>query len=145
MTEKTRKKIVYIGASLAIVWAVSNYEGENKTVKPVEVATITPLPERVLPSADKLVLNVEQKRAEKWGDDPFRSAKRTQKSSVSRAAKIWKLSGIMFKLGDPSAFINGRAVRAGDTIDGARVVMIKRNSVTLENNKKLFTLHVVRG
>lgn len=45
-----------------------------------------------------------------------------------------KLQGIYYRLNNPSVLINGRTLFVGDRIEGARVVKIERQSVTLEVN-----------
>lgn len=48
------------------------------------------------------------------------------------AFSSFKLQGIMFKPSDPVALINKKKVRIGDDVEGAQVVAIDRQSVTLK-------------
>ncbi len=48
--------------------------------------------------------------------------------------KDLRLQGIFFRMKDPTAIINGKTVRNGDEIDGAKVVRIDRASVRVEVN-----------
>ncbi|MEO8426026.1 MAG: hypothetical protein ABI651_02830 [Verrucomicrobiota bacterium] len=43
-----------------------------------------------------------------------------------------KLQGIYFRRTNPSVLINGRTLFVGDRVDGARVVAVDRQSVTME-------------
>jgi len=43
-----------------------------------------------------------------------------------------KLQGIFYRLNNPSALISGKNVRAGDLVQGVKVIAIERASVTLE-------------
>jgi hypothetical protein len=47
-------------------------------------------------------------------------------------APEFKLQGIFFSSGDPSAIVNGKAVRPNDHINGALVVSITASNVTLQ-------------
>jgi hypothetical protein len=47
------------------------------------------------------------------------------------AAPALKLQGILYRPDRPSAFINGRMVSVGDSVGGARVSVITRESATL--------------
>jgi hypothetical protein len=55
-----------------------------------------------------------------------------------------KLQGIFFRLSNPSVMINGEVLFQGDTIDGARVIRIERNSVIVQTEKGTETLRVTR-
>ena len=48
------------------------------------------------------------------------------------AFPILKLQGIYYRLNNPSVLINGRTLFIGDRIEGARVVNIERQNVTVE-------------
>lgn len=43
-----------------------------------------------------------------------------------------KLNGIFYRVNNPSAIINGRLIRVGDVLDGAKIISIDKNSVTVE-------------
>jgi len=45
-----------------------------------------------------------------------------------------KLQGVFYRPSNPSAFINGKTVGRGDKIEGARVIAIEKNTVTVEWN-----------
>lgn len=45
---------------------------------------------------------------------------------------VFKLQAIFFRLNNPSAVINGKTIRKGDILDGAKILDIQRNAVELE-------------
>jgi hypothetical protein len=53
-----------------------------------------------------------------------------------------KLQGIYYSRSNPSALINGKSVFVGETIGGARVLSIERESVTLEQGGQTNVLRV---
>ncbi len=143
MNERTRKIIVFSLSGLALTWAAMN-TGGHKSPPPKPVPAQQPKPQQVLPSADKVVVNIAKKEQEPWGRDPFQQPKH-HRATATVPAMEWICSGIMYKAGSPSAFINGQAVQAGDTVDGAKVIAITRRAVKLEHNGKRFTLEISRG
>ena len=65
------------------------------------------------------------------------------KTAAAAAAPAWpdlKLQGIFYRLQNPTARLNGQNVSANQVIDGAKVVAIERDSVTLEFNGETKTL-----
>jgi len=53
-----------------------------------------------------------------------------------------KLQGIYYSRSNPAALINGKALFVGETVEGARVVRIERESVTLEQGGKTNVLRM---
>jgi hypothetical protein len=43
-----------------------------------------------------------------------------------------KLQGVFYRPADPSALINSKTVRRGDTVQNARVIAISKSTVTVE-------------
>ena len=69
-------------------------------------------------------------RYREWGRNPFVLSQHVTESGVSDALF---LSGIAWDNVRPQAVINGRIVGVGDTVEGSRVVEIKRDLVILDD------------
>ncbi len=81
-----------------------------------------------------------------WGRDPFvRDIISDSLAPVVDEKPQWILGGILYDDKSPSAVINRKIVGPGDIINGAKVVKIKRQSVTLEIDSVAFTLDMARG
>jgi len=57
-------------------------------------------------------------------------------------APIFKLHAIYYRLKGPTVVINGKTVKAGDMVDGAKVLSIQRTWVDIDYNGARRTLHV---
>ncbi|MBI3874444.1 MAG: hypothetical protein HY300_00425, partial [Verrucomicrobia bacterium] len=55
-----------------------------------------------------------------------------------------KLQGIIYRLKNPSALVNGHNVSLGDTVENARVVSIERDSVFFEFNGRTNEVFLLR-
>jgi hypothetical protein len=62
---------------------------------------------------------------------PPAEVKLQPKAPTPKVSPLLKLQGIVYRLPDPSALINGRTYFVGDQIEEARVVAIQENSATL--------------
>jgi MSHA biogenesis protein MshK len=73
--------------------------------------------------------------------DPMRPAGAPSTAAASRPAPVYslKLEGVIVGA-QRVAIINGRLVRAGDTVAGARVLEISAHSVRCERAGKILTL-----
>ncbi|MCD6250162.1 MAG: hypothetical protein J7J98_07535 [candidate division Zixibacteria bacterium] len=149
MSEGLRKKIIFATLPLAILWAVFNYSNKNSTAQietqPVaSLQTVAPIANSELP--DARFINIEDKQAEPWGEDPFRTSSRRQvTNSNDRSQMAWILGGIIFSHQSPVAFINKQIVRVGDSVDGATVVSINKKSVVLDYRERQITLKLSKG
>ena len=150
MTERTRKILVFMTLPVALIWAVSNMSGSKKTVvleneeapETVEIQPVT----ASLNQPDPRLIDISAKSSEKWGSDPFRVDPKAPVTKILARDDVgWSLSGIIFSAKDPIAFINGKTVRPGDTIDKAVVARIDKRSVTLTYNGRTLTLLVNKG
>ncbi|MEW6157168.1 MAG: hypothetical protein AB1813_07020 [Verrucomicrobiota bacterium] len=63
-------------------------------------------------------------------------------ASVPKGFPPLKLQGIFFRLSNPSVLINGKTLYRDGTIEGARVVDIERNAVTMEFEGQKQTLTI---
>ncbi|UCG62050.1 MAG: hypothetical protein JSV52_01795 [Candidatus Zixiibacteriota bacterium] len=150
MSESTRKKIIFGILIVAIIWGYNNLKStpKNPAAKSGATPTVdtgTPVQEApAVPTAPKLV-NIEQKAREPWGKDPFRVQHSARYSQRTPEKPKWQLSGILYNSQAPVAIINNKPVKAGDTINSARVLRIDRKSVMLEYNGSKMTLTVTKG
>lgn len=147
MTEKTRKKIVYVALAGAVVYGAANLIPSD--TKPNQPA---PAQEYLDPSAQvtglredaRLTVDRDSIEALPWGDDPFRLGEVEQVQAPTESI-AFELSGIVYNPDAPMAIVNSRPVKTGDIISQARVVAIGRTSVTLEYRGKEMKLTVSEG
>ncbi|HEV8542908.1 MAG TPA: hypothetical protein VGR78_10995 [Verrucomicrobiae bacterium] len=104
--------------------------------------------------ADKMVASAPAKIEPKTASTPViavaaqpteTSADRLHEASAPAKAietPTYKLQAIYYRLKGPTVVINGKTVRAGDLVDGAKVVAIQRTSADIEYNGSKKTLHV---
>ncbi len=144
MDTKKRQKFFYAVAVMVVIWGLYNILGDSdKKAKPtpeplktVEKAAATPKP---VSSVD-----IEEYTKLTWGRDPFyRSVDKKAKPTVEPEPALgWILGGILWNEKSPSAVINKKIVRHGDIVNGAKVVKIDKNLVTLEKDNLEFTLNI---
>jgi hypothetical protein len=144
MDAKKRQMTVYIFAVLAIIWALSNILGDSikkektkeRLQSPVENTAVTEKPVRAI--------DIDRYQKLGWGRDPFYRRKETREKHIEESKTIvgWELGGILWNEKNPSAVINKQIVRHGDIVDGARVVKIGKNLVTLEKDNIEFILNI---
>lgn len=148
MTEKSRKKLIYVSLVAAVIYGLANLDLDG----PEKPASIAPAQEYLEPSAitalqaggPGLTLNTDSIEALPWGNDPFRLGER--KATVANSDPVaFELSGIIYSSENPMAIINSRPVKTGDMISKARVMSINRTSVTLEYRGKRVQLTVTEG
>ena len=152
MTEKTRKIVVASTLPLALIWAAFNLDfgGDDREEAAAEYAMIQPVqatPRTIAaaPTNPKLI-DIEQFQEAPWGQDPFRCYRYggvPEQRPTNNLA--WILGGIIYSADYPMAFVNKRAVKIGDKVDGATVVAIDNQVVTLEYQGKTITLKVNEG
>ena len=154
MSESLRKKLVFASLPLAIVWAVFNYPSKKTQSHPQTPEVIVTAPvQAVITTASGATkplpaIDIETRRKEPWGDDPFRSTIRFSSygSRESEPTAIsWALAGIIYSEKDPIAFVNNRMVGIGDKVNSATVVAIDRETVTLEYEGRTISLKVRKG
>ncbi len=156
MNERLRKGLVFSTLPIALIWAYFNLFGKKPAVTPTSdpaLATVAPLsaPISSAPASDSAT--VARLKAQPWGNDPFRG--RPAHVSTATAATVstqptktggdnlsFVLSGIMFNTQNPIAYVNGRPVKVGQTINSAKVISIERKSVVLDLNGRRLTLSI---
>ena len=72
----------------------------------------------------------EQENTVQWGRDPFALPGRRAEGTVISDGEF-HLSAIIYRAGRGLAIINNQILRKGDTIDGYRVLVIKKDRVVL--------------
>jgi hypothetical protein len=151
MTEKTRKIVVLSALPAALIWAAFNLDfgGDEPAAPSAEYATIQPVqpvPGTIAAAPNPKLIDIEQFQDVPWGQDPFRCYRYgggpEQEPSNSLA---WILGGIIYSADNPMAFVNRRPVKIGDLVDGATVVAIDNQVVTLEYQGKTISLKVNEG
>ena len=146
MTARTRKLLVYSTLPLALMWAAYNYLDRAGRKAPAPAAQAASVSSVETPVGRQLPRDLDVKRAQEWGRDPFRSylAGVTERGEDPESP-AWRLSGIVFSQTSPLAFVNGRSVAVGDSIGQAVVVAIDRRTVTLEHLGRRVELQVNKG
>ncbi len=78
-------------------------------------------------------------------DDPTRPPGYRLAAPGGKAAgpRGWRLSGIWIREGERLALINGRLVRPGQTIDGARLLAITPTTVRLQRGERTLTVRLL--
>ncbi|UCC44555.1 MAG: hypothetical protein JSU65_01110 [Candidatus Zixiibacteriota bacterium] len=150
MNESTRKKIVYATAAAAVAWALYNLPGGTGETIVIEPAAAVKARKAPTGIADKeSSISVDRYRQLNWGRDPFRPWPQPPEQGDPTARQFtdspWNLGGILYKDSNPFAYINGRSVCVGDTVAGAKIVAIKRKSVTLTHQRNQVTISVNKG
>jgi hypothetical protein len=155
MNDNLRKKVVFAILPLAIFWAVFNYPSkETSPQPPIAAATISAKTPQVAPSVQATVrstpaVDVEARRRQPWGDDPFRSpghfSPRQSGGNDESTSLAWALAGIVYSDQSPIALVNSHMVGVGDKVGSATVVAIDRESVTLEYQGRSIILKLHKG
>ena len=151
MNEKTRIKIITFILIIAVIWAGSNYISENKKIESsANTQTVAKIsPENIKPVKKELPEKViETSRKTDWGRNPFFSphfAIADFSSDQPNEDIVWVLSGIFFSTSTPTAIINKRPVKVGQTINNAKVVQINKEEVTLKIDNQELKLTISKG
>lgn len=146
MNERTRKMLIYLLFVVAVIWGIYSFPESKEQPVSEQVPVAVPASTPASAITTTATINVEEKKAETWGKDPFHSPRKVR-NSIRRTAspRQWNLSGILYNQELPLAYINGKAVKAGDTIDNAKVIDIDRKKVTLEYRGDRFTVSMKKG
>ncbi|MBU0482355.1 MAG: hypothetical protein KKG47_14780 [Proteobacteria bacterium] len=110
--------------------AIAEEAPETLVVRPERLPAKTRSDNSLVPARDPFIWPLEQlrkfdERDEGSKKDPFAD---------------FKLNGILWTGREPVAIINNKPLRQGETIDGARVQSIEKDSVILANRKTSRTL-----
>ncbi len=89
---------------------------------------------------------MEERASGRWGRDPFliegARLKNTEGMPTKAPSLNLKLTGIVWDQNRAHAMINDYVVKEGDEIGGAKVVAIRRDSVTLVKDGVQHTLRL---
>jgi hypothetical protein len=154
MNERVRKTLIFLTLPAAVIWGIMNYPTDETPTTPASESMVA-APDSVsvanassaVPQTDSRLINIEEKTAADWGNDPFRCGAVNGKSAPAAPQQqlSWILKGIIYNNDAPVAYINNRQVRIGDIVNQARVKEIGRNSVVLDHNGRQITLAVNKG
>ncbi len=139
MDPKKRKYIIYTLFALAVIYGLANLGSKD----PVTDSRSQPAPvaadhAAIRPPSNQI--DLARYNSLPWGKDPFVHGTSAAGSVNIPTEPIWKLGGILYDEINPAAIINSRIVRVGQSIDGARVLRIDKNMVTLEKNGAEFSI-----
>jgi len=131
MNPRTRKTLVYLSLVAAVIYALLNMKQEFDAGAEAPVASEIPQPKgAVKPAAAPI--DIAKYDVLEWGRDPFRKEFSAPAEASNPTPPGWILNGILYDENEPSAIIDGRVVRTGSDIRGARVIRIDKNKVTLD-------------
>jgi hypothetical protein len=158
MTEARRKKLMYGILVVAVIWGGWNFSRPRTVSLPIADQSIVAAVMAESTSVRQVPVDLDEKRTEPWGRDPFRSSTyRAKVVAVSSSSTVvvanqnnaprkgWSLTGVIDNGTTPLAFINGKMVKVGDLVDQAKVVKIEKHKVTLSHNGSQFSLQVNKG
>ncbi len=151
MNEQMRTKVIAGFLIAALIWAGFSFKSENKKTSDTALETIQALnPETPTNNVRKNnYIDIKKYDTLSWGRSPFYlSSLSTLKKSQTTAnndALSWILSGIIFNSKSPTAIINKRPVKIGDTVDKALVKNIDKEKVIIKYNQEIITLTVSKG
>lgn len=158
MTEARRKKVMYGILVVAVIWGGWNFSRPRTVSLPVADQSIVAAVTAESTSVRPIPTDLDLKRADAWGRDPFRSSSyRAKAVPVASSSSVvaaepsnaprngWSLTGVIDNGTTPLAFINGKMVKVGDLVDQAKVVKIEKHKVTLSHNGNQFSLQVNKG
>jgi len=145
MDEKKRKLIIYVIFIAAVIWGISNIGGDKHGTNTVNSDKPTASSRKIVSAHPIKKINIAEYEALKWGRDPFvRATAEIETGSGSNTSPRWVLSGILYSDTNPSAVINKKVVRSGETVDGATVVEIDRQQVILDKDGLQFNLTMAK-
>jgi hypothetical protein len=144
MDPKLRKLIIFSILIAALIYGYSNIPKKQQPAEPGPGETDPMVQPAQIVQKSKLV-DIEKYSALPWERDPFtRSFQATTDITIPSISSEWELGGILFDETNPTAIINSRIVKAGEMIDGARVLKIDKSKVLLERNGNPFALSIKR-
>ena len=150
MSEQMRTKIIAGFLFVALIWAGFSFKSESKKAPDAALKTIqTLIPETQINKASNNYIDIKKYDTLSWGRSPFYlsslSSIKSPQVTGNNETLSWILSGIVFNSKSPTAIINKRPVKIGDTIDKALVTQIDKEKVIIKYNQEVITLTVSKG
>lgn len=148
-----RMKVLLVMVVIAAAIFILNLpkkKGGPKIIKSPEATINIPLPLKAFSPLDPEVearrQSMEERASGRWGRDPFllegARLKNTEGKPTKAPSLNLKLTGIVWDQNRVHAMINDYVVKVGDEIGGAKVVAIRRDSVTLVKDGVQHTLRL---
>lgn len=151
MSEKRRTQIISLFLVVAVIWAGFNYKSESLNQDFETPQTIQPIkPDMQKKQTIHNFLDIKKYESASWGKSPFQMASLStvQKSTnllIEPSKLTWILSGILINKTSPTAIINKRPVKVGQTVDEAIVTAIDKDKVIIKHKNNEITLTVSKG
>jgi hypothetical protein len=149
MTERTRKRIVYLMLVAAIAYGVYNFMPDRRAIVVHPTDESSSMAAGGITGDSVLTPDLSAIKALPWGRDPFGARKKyavaPQTTTLGTVRPVWTVTGIIYSSRNPMAIISGATVGVGDMVNQARVVRIEKKKVTLEYNGSRFDIFVTRG
>jgi type II secretory pathway component PulC len=143
MDPRLRKIIIFSLLVASLIYGYRNFT--SKTEHGDSFSPKTDIAAESIPIKHPVkTLDIEKYAALEWGPDPFRRGGTETVIQDSPTVTGWNLGGILYDDNSPAAIINSRIVRIGESIDGARVMHINKNRVTLEKDGAEFSLTLAK-
>lgn len=147
MLESRRKKVIYALLVAAIIYGLANIPGGSDKWQTEELIDTSTPTEGVPSSLVTQTINIEYYSSLPWGSDPFYRVYSELENSPPRQQPVsrWTLNGVIINDRATVAVINKTIVRIGDNVNGARVIDIQKDKVTLEQDGTEFAIHITRS
>ncbi len=144
MDTKKRQKIVYAIAVIAVIWGAYNILGDSDKKAKQKAEPLKTVGEMAATQKTVDSFDIDEYTKLTWGSDPFYRSVNKKARPVDKPEPTlgWILGGILWNEKNPSAVINKKIVRHGDIVNGAKVVKINKNLVTLHKDNTEFTLNI---
>ena len=153
MSEKLRVKVIGLFLGITVIWAGFNYVPNIKEITYDTPKTIQPLdPNNSTKTKSVNFIDKEEIAKAKWGQSPFYitplpiiNTERPHTVVHNNTNLSWILSGIILNSSSPTAIINKRPVKIGETINRAIVTNIEKEKVIIKYKQKEITLTISKG
>jgi len=141
MDPKVRKSLIFLLFIGASIYGLLNLRDrtDDQNTQPSPAANTSQPAQAVRPSN---LIDIDKYSELPWGRDPFTRNHEAIAEPSQASGPVWTLGGILYDDQNPAAIINGRVVRIGQSIEGALLLKIDKDKVTLENNGTRFSLNL---
>jgi hypothetical protein len=140
---KQRLYMILVAAAIAF-WGYNAVKRQSGKTDDAPQPVVTSAPN--VQTAPVTTPEIGSVRKKPWAKDPFYNRRKRRRINQTQSlAKAFELKAIIYNKTAPSAFLNGRIVRLGDTINGARITKISKRAVTVDDNGREIIITVNRG